>query len=117
MIVKFCMRNLLIIWKISTEKNFGKSKKKFLRFFFKNFFQIFFRLSFVKFFISLQIFWSKGSGEGERSEPSAGGLETGAEGSVNSEFIIILDIRVEQGSFPRFAQSLSAWLKNKYFAF
>ena len=28
MIVKFCMRNLLIIWKISTEKNFGKSKKK-----------------------------------------------------------------------------------------
>ena len=114
MIVKFCMRNLLIIWKISTEKNFGKF------FFFLNFFPIFFKFFsdfFFKIFVSLQIFWSKGSGEGERSEPSAGGLAVGAEGSVNSEFIIILDIRVEQGSFPRFAQSLSASLKNKYFAF
>ena len=98
-------------------KKFRKIGKKNFTIFFQNFFSNFFRFFFVKFFISLQIFWSKGSGEGERSEPSAGGLAVGAEGSVNSEFIIILDIRVEQGSFPRFAQSLSASLKNKYFAF
>ena len=36
MVMKFYMRNLLIIWKISTEKNFGKSKKKFHEFFFSN---------------------------------------------------------------------------------
>ena len=65
MIMKLCMRNLLIIWKISTEKNFGKSKKKFWRFFFfqkffliffwffsKFFFQIFFRFFFKFFFIA-----------------------------------------------------------------
>ena len=46
MIVKFCMRNLLIIWKISTEKKFENSKKKnfAIFFFFQNFFQIFFQI-------------------------------------------------------------------------
>ena len=44
MIVKFYVRNLLIIWKISTEKKFGKSKKNFLKFlkFFWNFWNYFF---------------------------------------------------------------------------
>ena len=43
MIEKNCMRNLLIIWKISTEKNFGKSKqsKKMFTIFYSFFFQIF----------------------------------------------------------------------------
>ena len=102
--------------------------KKFHDFFL--FFKFFFKF-FSDFFLSNSLYRSKffgrkgvvraseasGGGVGERSEPSAGGLAVGAEGSVNSEFIIILDIRVEQGSFPRFAQSLSASLKNKYFAF
>ena len=55
MIVKFCMRNLHVIWKISTEKKFGKSKKKI----FAIFFEIFLKFSkiFSNFFFSLQIFW------------------------------------------------------------
>ena len=87
MIIKFCMRNLLIIWKISTEKNFENSKKKiFAIFFLKFFFKIvsnFFDFSFV-------LLAGGAGGVGERSEPSAGGLAVGAEGSVNSEFWLIL---------------------------
>ena len=56
------MCNVLIIWKISTEKNFGKSKKKFSKkfsrifFFFQLFFRIFefFSIFFTNFF---QIFF------------------------------------------------------------
>ena len=54
MIVKFCTRNLHVIWKISTEKNFGKSKKKKLTIFFFKIFSKFFR-NFLNFF-SLEIF-------------------------------------------------------------
>ena len=76
------MRNLLFIYTTSIEKKFAKSKKKFRDFFFK--FSVFIKTFF-------NIFWRQGwdegeRGVGERSEPSAGGLAVGAEGSVNSEF-------------------------------
>ena len=108
------MRNLLIIWKISTEFFFGNRKKKFHEFFFffSNFFrlqrfsksdifsnQIFFRKYFFDFFLLFRAGGERseqreGVGErserrgvvGERSEPPAGGLAVGAEGSVNSEY-------------------------------
>ena len=115
------MRNVLIICKISTEKNFEKSKKKIFEkiftnffsqiisifFFFKNFWlQIFsaliffFRKYFIDFFTIPPWGASAASsgvcgrakravgGVGERSEPPAGGLAVGAEGSVNSELRI-----------------------------
>ena len=73
------------------EKKIGNFK-----IFFQIFFRFFFPIFFQFFFLSHQIFWPKGSSEGEqserqgvvgeRSEPSAGGLAVGAEGSVNSEF-------------------------------
>ena len=105
------MRNVLNKWKISTEKNFGKSKKKnFHEFFFffllqkfspSDFFLqqfFFFRKYFIDFFTIPPWGASAASsgvcgrakravgGVGERSEPPAGGLAVGAEGSVNSEF-------------------------------
>ena len=94
------MRNLLIIRKISTGKKFRKIEKKN----FEKIFTIFFFLqksSALDFF--LQTFFSRNifsifctilrcgraeravGGVGERSEPPAGGLAVGAEGSVNSE--------------------------------
>ena len=80
-------------WKIKKEKNLKFSRIFFLfcfNFFFE-FFSIFFLLP-ADFF--LQIFFPHCRGErserrggvGERSEPPAGGLAVGAEGSVNSEF-------------------------------
>ena len=102
MIEKNCMRNQLIICKISTEKIFGKSKKKISkkisRFFFLQkssaldfFLQTFFSRNIFSIFCTI-LRWggasgaSGGRGVGERSEPPAGGLAVGAEGSVNSEF-------------------------------
>ena len=66
MIEKFCMRNLLIIWKISTEKKFRKSKKNFKKIFTDFFFSflIFLFKTFspkvfgFRFFLQ-QIFFSK----------------------------------------------------------
>ena len=105
MIEKNCTRN-----KISTEKNFGKSKKKKFR---KNFHDFFFLQKFsASDFFSNNLFsgnifsnfflcsglggerseqrggWRAkraAGGVGEWSEPPAGGLAVGAEGSVNSE--------------------------------
>ena len=84
------MRNLLIIWKIFTEKNFGKSKKKIDDFFFASdfFFKIFFfRKCFFNFFFLFRTGMggerSERRGVGERNEPPAGGLAVGAEGPVN----------------------------------
>ena len=78
------------------EKIFGKSKKKFWKIFHDFFFSKNFRL---RIFSSTIFFFtiprcgvlaseaSGGGGVGERSEPPAGGLAVGAEGSVNSELI------------------------------
>ena len=85
MIVKFYVRNLLIIWKISTEKNFENSKKKNFRDFF--FLKFFFKIVSNFFDFSFVLLAGGAGGVGERSEPSAGGLAVGAEGSVNSEFL------------------------------
>ena len=78
-------------WKI--EKKKSDFLKNFWNFF-ENFFEIYFAPKFLGGFVNsfLKIFGRKGwdegeQGVGERSEPSAGGLAVGAEGSVNSEFI------------------------------
>ena len=57
MIVKFCTRNLHVIWKISTEKKFGKSKKIFLKFlkFFLKFFWNFWNYFFEKYIFVCEI--------------------------------------------------------------
>ena len=57
MIVKIGMHNVLIIWKISTEKNFGKSKKKFLKKFSRIFFCFFFSIFFLAADFFLPIFF------------------------------------------------------------
>ena len=88
------MRNLLTKRKISTEIFFGKSKKKiskkFSRFFFQKIFFVqifFFNQTFFGNIFSIFIFTILRGAEGERSEPPAGGLAVGGEGSVNSEFL------------------------------
>ena len=97
------MRNLLIKYKISTEKKIWKIeikifRKNFHEFFFlqkflaSDFFCInFFSEKFDRFFFYYSALGGERSerrgGVGERSEPPAGGLAVGAEGSVNSELI------------------------------
>ena len=82
-------------WKIE-KKNFRKNFHEFFFFFFNCFSSKFFGFRFFrKYFYDFFFFFSAlGGGErseqrggvGERSEPPAGGLAVGAEGSVNSEF-------------------------------
>ena len=95
MIEKNCTRN-----KISTEKNFGKSKKKISKkFSASDFFSnnLFSGNIFSNFFLCSGLGGERSEqrggwrakraagGVGEWSEPPAGGLAVGAEGSVNSE--------------------------------
>ena len=87
-------------WKIE-KKNFGKIFTIFFFFFFSKFF-FGFSFFFINIFNFFFLFRAGGreervargcwrakraaGGVGERSEPPAGGLAVGAEGSVNSEF-------------------------------
>ena len=75
MIEKNCMRNVLNKWKISTEKNFGKSKKKKIFFEKTKFFLVadfFFSTQFfLKYFSDFRFYYSARGG-GERSERRGG---------------------------------------------
>ena len=80
--VKLCMCNLHLLWKISTEKNFGKIEKKFRNFsriFLKNFFRHFLTRNHVKWDFD-NISWNFSSFPPPKAEPR------GAEGAVRRVF-------------------------------